>query len=254
MTMIPAGVIQQQRDHFNLSVEKADRRIELGAEKMNLMSSALNNGVSDAHGPHVAEKRLGRGDIHSNAYMQVLSGSETTATALSGMTYYLWQNPSVMQALTSEIRSSFANIHEITIQLTSILRYLDTVIHEGLCIYPPFAAGSHRIAPKGGGWVDRHFVPEGMHVYAHHYATYHSPAFFALPSKCHPERWLNTDTRFTGDQFDGVRPFGLGPRMCIGQNLAWAEMRLVLCSMLFQFDVKLKPECDDWIDQDVLYV
>lgn len=31
-------------------------------------------------------------------------------------------------------------------------------------------------------------------------------------------------------------------------------MRLVLCNMLWRFDVKLRPECDNWIKQDMFYI
>lgn len=37
-------------------------------------------------------------------------------------------------------------------------------------------------------------------------------------------------------------------------SLAWAELRLALCNLLFQFDVKLRPECDKWIEQDLYFV
>jgi cytochrome P450 len=85
--------------------------------------------------------------------------------------------------------------------------------------------------------VDGHFVPEGVsyydfsltchnvllitaqtQVFSHHYTIYRSPSHFALASEFHPERWLGTDPRFAQDQLDGVRPFGLGPRMCIGMK------------------------------------
>jgi cytochrome P450 len=33
-----------------------------------------------------------------------------------------------------------------------------------------------------------------------------------------------------------MQPFSIGPRSCMGQHLAWAEMRLILSKMLFTFD------------------
>ncbi|KAF2440051.1 cytochrome P450 family protein [Karstenula rhodostoma CBS 690.94] len=250
MKMMPQRLVDMQRDHFNLSAAKADRRIELGEGTADLLSPVLRDGVGEIRG----EKKLSRDELHSNAYIFIVAGSETTGTALAGITYYLCKTPASMTSLLSEIRSSFASAADITIASATRLPYLTAVIREGLRIYPPFAAGNHRVAPKGGDWVDGHFVPEGTHLYAYHYALYHSPTYFALASEFHPERWLGTEMRFADDQLEGVRPFGLGPRMCIGQNLAWAELRLVLCNMLFRFDVKLRPECEAWIEQDLFYV
>lgn len=73
MKILPQRLIDMQRDHFNLSAAKADRRIELGGGKADLLSPALRNGVGETHGLHVGEKRLSRDELHSNAYMYVLS-------------------------------------------------------------------------------------------------------------------------------------------------------------------------------------
>jgi cytochrome P450 len=71
MKMMPQRLIDMQKDHFNLSAAKADRRIELGPGGMDLLSPALTNGVGEVHGAHVGEKRLSRDEVHSNAYMYV---------------------------------------------------------------------------------------------------------------------------------------------------------------------------------------
>ena len=42
--------------------------------------------------------------------------------------------------------------------------------------------------------------------------------------------------------------------LLIGLSLAWAEMHLVLCNLLFQFDIKLRPECENWIEQDLFFI
>ena len=39
-----------------------------------------------------------------------------------------------------------------------------------------------------------------------------------------------------------VQPFSLGPRSCLGQNLAWAEMRLILAKLVWAFDFAIVPE------------
>lgn len=51
----------------------------------------------------------------------------------------------------------------------------------------------------------------------HHWATYHSSQNFALPESFIPERWLG-DPRFANDQREARKPFGFGPRNCIGMK------------------------------------
>jgi len=69
-----------------------------------------------------------------------------------------------------------------------------------------------------------------------------SPENFHLPTSFHPERWLPSSTSatspFRDDKRHIVQPFSVGPRNCIGQNLAWAELRLVLAKLVWHLDIE----------------
>jgi hypothetical protein len=68
--MVPQSILQKGIDHFELSARKADRRIEMGANRADFMSGVLKNGFSEVHGPHVEkEKIMSRAEIHSNSYV-----------------------------------------------------------------------------------------------------------------------------------------------------------------------------------------
>lgn len=59
-----------------------------------------------------------------------------------------------------------------------------------------------------------------------------------------PERWLPTDERpaaYADDQLTASRPFSVGFHACLGQRLAWVELRLVLCRLLWMFDIAEDP-------------
>jgi cytochrome P450 len=92
----------------------------------------------------------------------VLAGSETTATALSAITYYLLRTPKVMGKLQKEIRTTFKAYSEINSKLTQDLPYLGAVILEGLRIYPPLPIALPRVVPDGGDTVDCHHLPGGV--------------------------------------------------------------------------------------------
>lgn len=73
------------------------------------------------------------------------------------------------------------------------------------------------------------------------------PSYFHLPTLFLPERWLpeaTTDPKsdFFGDHRHAIQPFSTGPRNCMGQHLAWAEMRLVLAKLIWNFDFAAVPE------------
>ncbi|KAF2729296.1 benzoate 4-monooxygenase cytochrome P450 [Polyplosphaeria fusca] len=253
MRMVPKSVLQKGIDHFEMSAEKADKRIEMGAERPDFMSSVLKNGFSEVHGTHAEkEKVMSRAEIHSNSYILIMAGSETTATASSGICYYLCKYPKAMQRVCAEVRAAFSSEVDIRFDNTTNLKYLNAVIEEGLRIYPPVPFAFPRRPPPGGAMADGYFVPEGTTVAIYHYPTSHSPHNFHLPDDFIPERWLGEDPRFANDKLDAVRPFQLGPTGCLGKALAYAEMRYVLCKLLFCFDMSLSPESHEWAEKQAI--
>ena len=93
----------------------------------------------------------------------VLAGSETTATALSCITYYLLRTPRVLKRLQEEIKASFKTYDQINATTTAPLQYLHAVILEGLRMYPPLPFSLPRVVPEGGDYVDGHFLPSGVY-------------------------------------------------------------------------------------------
>ncbi|EMR61768.1 putative cytochrome p450 protein [Eutypa lata UCREL1] len=80
-------------------------------------------------------------------------------------------------------------------------------------------------------------------------ADYHPQKNFTLAESFIPERWLG-DARFVNDKKDILQPFSFGPRNCLGKNLGYAEMRLILARILWNFDPKLDESSRDWLDQE----
>ena len=81
-------------------------------------------------------------------------------------------------------------------------------------------------------------------------AAYHSTQNFRDPSQFVPERFLG-DEKYKDDQIAVLQPFSYGPRNCIGKNLAYFEMRLILARTIWNFDLELMPESANWADQKV---
>jgi len=81
-------------------------------------------------------------------------------------------------------------------------------------------------------------------------ATYRNPANFHAPYSFIPERWFSdSDGEFGNDRKLAFQPFSYGPRNCLGKNMAYHEVRLILAKVLWNFDLTLSPESDGWTDQ-----
>lgn len=76
-----------------------------------------------------------------------------------------------------------------------------------------------------------------------------------MPEDFVPERWLPSLESPAVDKKDerkAFNPFLTGPRNCLGKNLAYHEMRLILAKLIWNFDFELIDDNGRWMDQRVL--
>ncbi|ATY60298.1 benzoate 4-monooxygenase cytochrome P450 [Cordyceps militaris] len=178
---------------------------------------------------------------HSSDF--VIAGSETTATALSCMTYYLLKDPDMHQRLQKEVRSAFKCYEEIEMASVAPLRYLKAVSQEAMRIYPPVPLALPRLVPKGGATVDGHFIPGGVTVSTNPLAASLSASNFADPWKFNPDRWLEPNST---DDLEASQPFSYGTRVCIGRTLGWMELQTTMAKVIYKYDLELADPSLDW--------
>ena len=74
--------------------------------------------------------------------------------------------------------------------------------------------------------------------------THRDPRWFEQPDDFHPERWTE-EFRQQLPRF-AYFPFGGGPSQCIGEGIAWMEMKILLATLCqrwrFRHDLKHKAE------------
>jgi cytochrome P450 len=187
-----------------------------------------------------------------NVSKLILAGSETTGTLLSGALFLLMTNPDKLERLTNEVRSCFKRDGEISLSSVGQLSYMLACINESLRMYPPVAAGLPRTVPHGGASVAGSFVPAGAVVSIWQWAINYDPQLWADPWSFKPERFLG-DALHKNDRLDAMQPFSTGPRNCIGKNLAYAEMRLILAKIIYNFDMRLAGDVSDWLSEQKNY-
>lgn len=82
----------------------------------------------------------------------------------------------------------------------------------------------------------------------HQMASTRSPENFRNPDSFVPERWLGEDPAYDNDRREAQQPFSYGPRNCLGLNLGWHEIRLVMAKMVYNFDLELCEESRGWAE------
>ncbi|KAI1171137.1 cytochrome p450 monooxygenase [Nemania sp. FL0916] len=235
------GIFKGRTAHMAYTKNKLRDRMELTTERPDFME-----GLIKKRGLLTLE------ELELNAALLVVAGSETTATLLCGTFYLLGQHPDVLDKVVREVRSSFEREDQIDLISVNGLSYMLATLNETFRLYPPVPIGLPRIVPKGGGNIAGHWIPQDTAVSVWQLAANYSSRNFTKPQGFHPERFLG-DPEFSKDDLSVVQPFSVGPRNCIGRNLAYAEMRLILARILFRFDIKPAPGAEDWLRNQKIY-
>jgi len=166
----------------------------------------------------------------------VIAGRDTTACTLSWMFYILATHPEIQQKLQGELDEKFMPGETPTIQSVSHthLPYLNGILYETLRLYPPVpldgkTAVNDDVLPGGIK------IPAGMRMTFLIYAMGRDEKMYPEPEKVKPERWI---------PFKEPSPFELpvfqaGPRICLGQNMAIFEAKIIAAMLMREFSFEM---------------
>ena len=67
------------------------------------------------------------------------------------------------------------------------------------------------------------------------------------PEEFLPDRWAASDPGSAGPELPRCAffPFGDGPRVCIGEPLAWLEATLILAALSYRWRLRLPPNAPE---------
>ncbi|OQE10623.1 hypothetical protein PENFLA_c085G05602 [Penicillium flavigenum] len=243
--LIPKELKQLSVAHYQASQERVDKRVDINRtlQKPDIWGIVMSQ---------KEDLRLTRTEMYANSQVFMVAGTETTATALSGLLYHLLMAPDKMKIIVEEVRVTFDKGSDIDMRTLEHMTYLNACIEEGLRIYPPVPVGLPRVTPDEGLLVCGEHIPGRTALSVHHWATYRNARNFRLPDQFIPERWIGDE--FASDNKAAFQPFSFGPRNCIGKNLAYHEMRLILAKVLYNFEISLHPESVGWEKQKTFFL
>ncbi len=176
------------------------------------------------------------GQPMSNAELQdelmtlLFAGHETTASALVWALYWIAQLPDVRSKLRAELDRLSLDDDPMTI---ARLPYLSAVCQETLRLYPIAINAFPRVVKQPMSLMGYSLKP-GTILLPSIYLAHQRPDVYPHPKQFRPERFL--ERQFSPYEY---LPFGGGDRRCIGSAFALFEMKLVLVTLLSQFDIDL---------------
>lgn len=169
---------------------------------------------------------------------------ETTASALTWACYLLTKHPDIQEKLRQEVKDALpVDVENNTeVDLAGILEqlpYLNGIMHETLRLYPTVPMTMRQALRDTH--IGNQFIPEGTDIIVSIWYINRSPVIWGPDAaEFRPERWINDDGK--PNQHGGASSnynfitFLQGPRSCIGQGFAKAEMRCLLANMVRSFE------------------
>ncbi|KAI0544236.1 putative flavonoid 3-hydroxylase [Xylaria curta] len=184
-----------------------------------------------------SEKSFDR--ISQEAVLCIAAGGETTARSLTTATYYLMTHPQALSRLQDELVTVMPDVSSRP-SLTKLehLEWLTAIIKESLRVMGLSTTRFPLVSPEDPIRYKEWVIPPGTPVSMTVREILLDPDVFKNPLEFRPERWLSTNPELSRLNRSYV-PFGRGNRMCLGLNLGYAEMYLVLASLFRRRTMRL---------------
>ena len=169
----------------------------------------------------------------------LVAGHETTSGALSFALYFLARHPEIADRARAEIAEVWGEQQRPDFELIAKLRYVRRVFDEALRLHPT-VPGYYRAAREDTLLAGVHPMRKGDWVLALTMTLHRDPRWGDDPDAFDPDRFApeNVKARPAGL----YKPFGTGPRSCIGRQFALHEAVLLLAVLLRRYELIPDPD------------
>lgn len=213
-----------------------DRRASPSARADLLTRLLLARDTEGGRGEGMSDQQL-----RDEAMTLFVAGHETTANALAWSFYLLSRNPEARARVQAEA-DAFGPDGPSTFA-PERLAYTTRVFKEALRLYPPLVVlGRRSLQPVTIGGLT---IPARTLVFVNVYGVHTLPDVWPDPDRFDPERFLpeHEARRPKG----AWMPFGVGPRVCIGNAFALMEGPIVLATLMrnARFEVEVREIAAD---------
>nr|UAK14970.1 cytochrome P450 86A172 [Iberis amara] len=235
------------------SLEEIDGYLDdvINTRKQELLSQQAN-GVHNQHDDLLSRFMKKKDKSYNETFLRhvalnfILAGRDTSSVALSWFFWLITNHPTVEDKIVREICSvlietrgtdDISSWTEEPLGFDEVDRlvYLKAAISETLRLYPSVPEDSKHV-------VNDDILPDGTFVPAGSSVTYSIYAAGRMKTtwgedcmEFKPERWISTeDGKFVNhDQYRFVA-FNAGPRICLGKDLAYLQMKSIAAAVLLR--------------------
>ncbi|GAM26160.1 hypothetical protein SAMD00019534_093350 [Acytostelium subglobosum LB1] len=174
----------------------------------------------------------------------IMAGTDTSGNTLNWLILYMVNNQEIQERAYYELLTNVGKARAATVSDRVNTPYVMAIIKEVLRIKPTGPLGLPRICTQDVE-VEGYFIPKDTLMTMNIYAVHHDEEYWDKPSEFIPERFLdNNHTKYW-------IPFSVGPRDCVGSNLALEEIYIAAANILLNF--KLTSSTGKTLDDTEIY-
>ncbi len=226
-TPVPA-VLNARRAIKKLN-QLIDHHIHAAPEPDQASEQGLLTMLQLTRDPNHPNQGLSDQELHDQIMVTFQAGHETSATALTWWCGLIARHPDVAARIHDEVTKVLQG-QDPTPETLAQLPWLQASLKEALRLYPPAALLFNRRACqniKAGPWT----IPKGSLIAITPFVIQRDIRWFDAPDEFRPERFIYSIEIPRG----AWMPFGVGPRVCIGQHFALLEMGLIAAMMVQRY-------------------
>ncbi|KAI7725447.1 hypothetical protein M8C21_025452, partial [Ambrosia artemisiifolia] len=182
----------------------------------------------------------------------ILAGRDTTSSALTWFFWLLSSHPEVKQKILNELNtlrlsSNKSDHNSYVLEDLRQMHYLHAAISEAMRLYPPVPVDTKACLKPD-------ILPDGTFIGAGWFVTYHTYAMGRMESvwgtdcnEFRPERWLDEENDDGMMVYRQENPFKYpvfhgGPRVCLGKEMAYTQMKLLAATIMEAFEVEVEEK------------
>jgi cytochrome P450 len=182
--------------------------------------------------------------LHEEILGMMQQGHDTVGESLAWTWYLLSLHPEIERKLHLEVSQVIGDRRPVVGDLPK-LQYAHMVLQESLRLYPPVW-----VIPRDAIEEDQIGgcrIPAGATILLSPYITHRYPDVWENPEAFDPDRFL--PARSKERPRHAYFPFGGGPRLCMGVDMAMMEMLLIMAMVVQKHRIHLvschreEPEC-----------
>lgn len=183
----------------------------------------------------------------------ILAGKDSSANTLSWFFYMLCKNPAIQDKVVSEIEEHIGYqlgngdnvedfVERINDEILEKMHYLHAALSETLRLYPGVPVDG-RVAESDDILPDGYELKKGDGVYYISYAMGRMSYIWGDDAEdFKPERWLNDNGIFQPQSPFKFVAFHAGPRICLGRDFSYRQMKIMSIALIRFLRFKLFDE------------